>query len=208
MTSHSYFPATGMPDADWWSVLWPDPAGTLRKLGVTGGQAVVDLCCGDGLFTVPLCALIGKRGRIYALDLDPLMLAAAKHRMDRQGPAFAGETCTWIEADAERFDGLLGEPVDAVLMANTFHGVPDKPALANAVRRALTPGGRFIIINWQACPREETTVLGQPRGPETGMRMAPDDVRQILSPAGYDLENLIELPPWHYGAVFRVAKGC
>ena len=66
------FPATAMPDADWWQALWPDPAETLAALGVAPGMVVVDLCCGDGHFTAPLATLAAKT---YAVDLDPAMLA-------------------------------------------------------------------------------------------------------------------------------------
>jgi predicted methyltransferase len=40
-----------MPDDDWWQALWPDPAKVLVEMGVQPGMVVVDLCCGDGLFT-------------------------------------------------------------------------------------------------------------------------------------------------------------
>ena len=62
-----FFPATTMPDADWWQALWPDPSRTLVEMGVESGAVAIDLCCGDGLFTVPL-ALIAKR--VYAIDID------------------------------------------------------------------------------------------------------------------------------------------
>jgi len=206
MTSEAYFPATAMPDADWWAALWPDPEGALRGLGIAAGQVVVDLCCGDGHFTVPLCRLVGMSGRVYGLDMDPLLLAAAKRRMQNEAPDLVDMDCRWIEADARRFDRLVAEKVDAVLLANTFHGVPDKTMLAGAVARVLKPDGRFVLINWHARPQEETTVLGRPRGPKTAMRMTPRQAGDIVSSVGFDLENVIELPPYHYGAVFRLAK--
>ncbi|MBN6743241.1 hypothetical protein JKG47_22800, partial [Acidithiobacillus sp. MC6.1] len=49
----AFFPATVMPDPDWWHALWPDPEGVLRALGIGPGLGVVDLCCGDGHFTAP-----------------------------------------------------------------------------------------------------------------------------------------------------------
>ena len=39
-----FFPATTMPDANWWQALWPDPAKVLVEMGVEPGM-VVDLCC-------------------------------------------------------------------------------------------------------------------------------------------------------------------
>jgi predicted methyltransferase len=52
------FPATSMPDRDWWSALWPNPADILRKIGIKSDMTVLDLCCGDGYFTAPLTRLV------------------------------------------------------------------------------------------------------------------------------------------------------
>lgn len=84
--------------------------------------------------------------------------------------------CTFIQANAYEISTLVPWRADLLLIANTFHGVPDKPRLAGAVADTLKPGGRFIVINWHRRPSEQTTVLGQPRGPRTEMRMTPDDV--------------------------------
>jgi len=48
------FPATSMPDPDWWQTLWPNPDATITALGIRAGMEVVDLCCGDGYFTAAI----------------------------------------------------------------------------------------------------------------------------------------------------------
>ena len=196
--SGDIFPATVMPDRDWWAALWPDPEGTLRALGITPDMTVLDLCCGDGWFTAPLSLLTG--GKVYALDLDPAMLDAARAEVEKAGATVLG----WIEGDAMNLPALLPEKADFVLIANTFHGVPDQTELAAKVAAVLKPDGLFAVVNWHASPREETPVLGQPRGPKTEMRMTPDATRAVVEPAGFRLETVVELPPYHYGAVFRL----
>lgn len=198
VASDRIFPATVMPDRDWWSALWPDPEATLRSLGVEPGMTALDLCCGDGWFTIPLARI--TRGRCYGLDLDPEMLAAAKEAAAQADVTIAG----WIEGDARAVAALLPERVDFVVIANTFHGVPDQPALAAAVAAALKPRGLFAIVNWHAMPREETRVLDEPRGPRSVLRMMPEQTRAVVEPAGFVLEELVELPPYHYGSVFRL----
>ena len=78
--------------------------------------------------------------------------------------------------------------------------------MARAIAAVLNPRSQFAIFNWHPLPRERTVVLGKPRGPKTEMRMSPDDVRLVVEPAGFTLERVVELPPFHYGAVFRVAE--
>jgi len=191
------FPATSMPDRDWWEALWPDPSGLLLSLGVEPGMTALDLCCGDGYFTAPLARIVG--GRLYALDLDPDMIVAAKAEVKRLGVS----VLKWIVADAGEVAELVPEKIDFVLIANTFHGVPDQPALVKAVARTLKPRGLFALVNWHRLPREHTTVLGQPRGPRTEMRMSPEAVAAVLEAAGFRLLRMVDLPPYHYGAVFE-----
>ena len=63
-------------------------------------------------------------------------------------------------------------------------GVSEKGRFAGAVAAVLKPGDRFAVVNWRPRPREETTVLGRPRGPKTEMRMTPAAVAAAVEPAG------------------------
>ena len=191
-----FFPATTMPDADWWQALWPDPAKVLAEMGVEPGMITVDLCCGDGLFTVPL-ARITKR--VYAIDIDPAVLERARARV---AAADVGN-CEFVVADAMTVDRVVPEAVDYVFLANTFHGIPDRVGLARAVAAILKPEGLFGIVNWHRRPRVETVVLGQPRGPKTEMRIEADEVASIAKSSGLLLNRTVELPPHHYGVVFQ-----
>ena len=64
------FPATLMPDLDWWRALWPAPDATIGALGIRDGMTVVDLCCGDGYFTAAIARRVGV-GHVIGFDLDP-----------------------------------------------------------------------------------------------------------------------------------------
>jgi SAM-dependent methyltransferase len=108
-----------------------------------------------------------------------------------------------VEGDAYELANLARSPVDFVFMANAFHGVPDQPRLARAVRQTLKPGGRFVVVNWHRRPREETTLMGEPRGPKTELRMSPEQTIKAVERGGLELAEIVELPPYHYGAVFE-----
>ena len=196
MNEDALFPATGMPDKDWWQALWPDPGAVLRTVGIESRMHTVDLCCGDGLFTESMCQRVNP-GMTWAVDLDEFLLGQAE---------LACSNCTNFRAvlgDACDLPGLIDEPVDFVFMANTFHGVPDKAGLAKAVRQVLKPGGRFAIISWHRRPREETVVLDQARGPATALRLEPEEIREVVEPTGLQQDKLVDVGPYHYGIVFR-----
>ena len=64
-----------MPNAGWWEALWPSPVDVLAAVGLTAGMDAVDLCSGDGWFTLQI-AKIARH--VTALDLDGALLEVAR----------------------------------------------------------------------------------------------------------------------------------
>jgi SAM-dependent methyltransferase len=193
-----FFQGTEMPTAGWWEALFPDPAGIAVALGVAPGMTVVDLCSGDGWFTLPMARIAAH---VFAVDIDAAMLDLARTRVAGSGIG----NVDFIEGDAFDIAQLVSEPADLVFMANCFHGVPDGGLLAREVGVALAPGGSFAILNWHRRPREETLVSGEPRGPKTELRLSPEDTARIVTAGGLTLAKIVEVPPYHYGATFTRA---
>lgn len=191
------FPNTRHPDGDWWAELWPDPEGVLRKLGLEAGRSVVDVGCGDGHFTLPAAEIVAP-ATVYAIDVDGICLDEIEaHALERDV-----ENVTTVSGDARSLADLLPEPVDVVLVANTFHGVEAPTAFAEQVWRTVNPGGRFVIVNWRDVPPSESTVGAEPRGPPWDRRLSPAETRSVVRPAGFEAAAEIDLPPHHYALVF------
>ena len=135
-----------MPTAGWWEALWPDPAAVLTAVGIKPGMEVIDLCSGDGWFTLQI-AKIARH--VIAIDIDLNMLEVARDRLNESSVP----NCDFVAGDAYELAKLVAGPANFVFMANAFHGVPDRARLARAVRAALKPGGHFAIVNWHQPPR-------------------------------------------------------
>ncbi len=191
-----FFEGTEMPNAGWWEALWPDPAGVLAAVGVKPNMVVIDLCSGDGWFTLQIAKLARH---VVAIDIDASLLDVARHRLKESGVM----NCDFVAGNAYELTRLWPRPVDFVFLANAFHGVPDRERLARSVHDALAPSGLFAVVNWHQRPREETTILGEPRGPRTELRMSPDQTIEAVEAGGLKLARLVEVPPYHYGAVFE-----
>jgi SAM-dependent methyltransferase len=187
------FRNTAQPDREWWEALWPEPTETLRTLGIGECDSLVDVCCGDGHFTVPAVELV--EGPVYALDLDGELLEALEERID--------DAVTTVEGDAMALPDLLPERVGCALLANTFHGIPEKTAFAEGVREVLEPGGRFVVINWVDAPPSETPVLDEPRGPPEELRMTPVETVAAVEPAGFRAEETVTVSTHHYATIFE-----
>jgi ubiquinone/menaquinone biosynthesis C-methylase UbiE len=184
-----------MPTAGWWEALWPDPAGVLTAVGLRPGMDVIDLCSGDGWFTLQI-AKIARH--VSAIDIDPPLLEVARHRLVESRVA----NCEFIAGDAYDVATLAG-PADFVFLANAFHGVPDRARLARAVGNALKSNGQFAIVNWHKWPRDETPILGEPRGPKTELRMSPEETIKFVEAGELKFSNMVEVPPYHYGVIFK-----
>ena len=191
-----FFQGTGMPDPGWWEALWPEPAKVLADIGLRSGMEVIDLCSGDGWFTLQIARIARK---VTAIDIDGRLLETARIRLAESGLA----NCSFIEADAYDIASVISAPVDFVFLANVFHGVPDKPRLSRAIRSVMKLDGRLAIVNWHAQPREQTQVLGQPRGPATELRMTPEAVVTAVESGGLVNVGIVEMPPYHYAAIFE-----
>ena len=145
-----FFQGTEMPTAGWWEALWPYPAGVLAAVGLRPGMDVIDLCSGDGWFTLQI-AKVARH--ISAIDIDPNLLAVARHRLMESGVT----NCDFIAGDAYDIARLAG-PTDFVFMANAFHGVPDRSRLAQAVGNALKATGHQSSIGTSAPARKRPSL--------------------------------------------------
>jgi protein-L-isoaspartate O-methyltransferase len=196
MSLPGFFKGTEMPTAGWWEALWPNPAMVLEHVGIRADMVVIDLCSGDGWFTLQI-ARIARH--VVAVDIDGKLLDVAELRLTESGLT----NCDFVEGSAYDVAKLVRQPADFVFLANAFHGVPERTHLARAVFNTLTSGGHLAIVNWHTRPRDETPILGEPRGPATELRITPETTVAAVEPAGFQFVRIVELPPYHYGAIFE-----
>jgi protein-L-isoaspartate O-methyltransferase len=121
-----FFQGTEMPDAGWWEALWPNPAGVLSAVGVTPGMVVVDLCSGDGWFTLQI-AKVARH--VIAIDIDPLLSDVASRRLSERSLT----NCDFVVGDAYELPALVPYPADFVFMANAFCRVVCNAALLHSL---------------------------------------------------------------------------
>lgn len=175
---------SGMPDEDYWESLFDVPA-VLARLRLAEFHNVAEFGCGYGTFTEPLARLID--GRLYAFDIDPVMVERTRAR------------CRDLPVHCEERDVLslgFGISVDAVLLFNILH-CQEPVALLQLAADALHQEGRVVAIHWQYAKT--------PRGPSLDVRPKPHQIAEWAECAGLTLDGgIIDLPPWHFGMRFKL----
>ena len=118
----------------------------LLRNGIPGpGGVWADLGSGSGAFTLALADLFGATGHIYSVDKDRGALREQERAMRSR---FSGTTVHYLNADfTQRLDL---PPLDGIVMANSLHYVRKKDPVLQLVRSYLKPGGRLLIVEYNA----------------------------------------------------------
>jgi protein-L-isoaspartate(D-aspartate) O-methyltransferase len=106
----------------------------LDQLGAARGQRVLEIGAGTGFNAALLAHIVGPKGRVVSIDLDPEIVGRAEENLSAAG-------CTGITVVTA--DGALGDPDHAPydrIIATV--GVWD---LAPAWHEQLRPGGRLVV---------------------------------------------------------------
>jgi SAM-dependent methyltransferase len=151
-------------------------ATALERLGVGEGWRCVDVGAGGGDVSVALAEMVGRTGRVYAVDNDP-------RARDEVAKTAAAHTQVLAITQAGE-DLLLPEPVDLAFCRFLLMHVVEPVAVLRRMAKAVRVGGWVVA-------QEPITSAGRVGGTPLSMPDAPHpDVGAVL-PAlvgGADLE--------------------
>ena len=183
---------SGMPAVEQWESYF-DVAGVLDSLGCHGVRGdAVEFGCGYGTFTIQLARRI--LGTVFALDIDPLMVAATAARILQ----FGSKNIVVVQRDfVAQGCGRESGSASVVLLFNILH-IEEPVNLLEEARRVLRPGGMVGVIHW-------IHDVSTPRGPPLDIRPKPEQCRAWGEQAGllWIRDQALPGSPWHWGMVFE-----
>lgn len=183
---------SGMPPEEMWDNFF-DPPSVLAKLGLTSiCRDVVEFGCGYGTFTIPAAQII--QGTIHALDIDPQMIEETNSKVHSSHVSNVNLLLRDFVTDGT---GMPDASVDYVMLFNILHAV-ERDAMLGEAWRVLASNGILAVMHWNFDPNT-------PRGPSMDIRPRPSDCKSWVEDAGFAMigSDLIDLPPFHYGFVFK-----
>jgi ubiquinone/menaquinone biosynthesis C-methylase UbiE len=107
----------------------------LKEVGIKPGFHVLDYGCGQGSYITPLVELVGKSGKICAVDIHPLAIRKVQHIASKKQLTNMETICSDCKT------GLADNSVDAVLLYDTFHNLGDPESILRELHRVLRPDG-------------------------------------------------------------------
>lgn len=166
---------------------WQKPDEVIAALALAPDATVADIGAGTGYFAARLARAVPK-GRVYAVDIEPDMVRYLGERAKREGLPNLRPVL------GKPDDPQLPEPVDRVLIVDTYHHIGDRVAYFERLRARLKPGAEIAIVDF---------TLDSPVGPPRSARVAADVVRAEMQRAGYALAAQHDFLPHQYFLVFR-----
>jgi ubiquinone/menaquinone biosynthesis C-methylase UbiE len=113
-------------------------------LGVRPGSQIADVGAGSGKFSIALARRVGTGGKVYATELDPARLAEI-----RQAATAAGLSTIEVIEGAVASTNLPAACCDAIFSRAVYHHLTEPAAINDDLRRALRPGGRLLVIDFE-----------------------------------------------------------
>ena len=159
-------------------------------LGVRVGSTIADVGAGGGRFTERLARRVGAQGRVYSTEIDEANRETIRRRIERAGL----DNVTILEG-AETSTNLPEACCEAVLLRNVYHHIGDPDAFARSLGRALKPGGRLAVIDFE--PGALWFHGGRPSGASerrAGHGVDRAQVKEEMTAAGLTLVR--EVPEW------------
>jgi ubiquinone/menaquinone biosynthesis C-methylase UbiE len=169
---------------------WQKPEALVRGLAIAPGMAVADVGAGTGYLSRHLSRAVGDAGTVLAVEVEPKLVAHLRTRAEQE------KTANVVPVLGSTDDPRLpAKGVDLILILDTYHHIDDRLTYFRRIQRALRPGGRVAIVDWEK--------RDLPVGPEAEHKLAREHVVSEMEQAGWRLVEEPDVLPYQYVLVFR-----
>lgn len=169
------------------------PTKMRKELNVKPGMTVCDMGCGNGFHTVPLAEMVGEKGKVLAIDVQPEMIEMLKKRIVAKGLR-----------NIVPINGLYHDPklppesCDIILLVDVYHEFSHPVQMLASMRAALKPDGLLVLVEFRA---EDESVPIKP-----AHKMSKAQINKEMNANGFTLKREFDGLPWQHLMFFGKAE--
>jgi ubiquinone/menaquinone biosynthesis C-methylase UbiE len=174
------------------SAHFSSPHENVLQLGLHEGMKVGDLGAGSGHYARAAAGIVGRSGKVYAIDVQEDVL---KHlKLNTHDHHQSTIDAVWGDIEKPGGTHLRDASLDAVILANTLFQVENRFALLKEIKRVLKQGGHLLVVDWAG------SYGGMGPVPE---RVIPEhEAEAFFINGGLHKIKSFRAGPHHYGIVF------
>lgn len=170
--------------------MFSNPRANVAEFGLTPGMTVADFGAGSGAYAIEMARIIGG-GKVYAIDVQKDLLS----RLTAEAQAtHVSVEVVWGNVEKPGGTKLRDQSVGLVLIANVLFQAEAKYSMLLEAKRILRPGGRVVLIDWDAS-------FGG-IGPHPDQVVTKEEAKKIFAEAGFSPTSEFSAGEHHYGLIF------
>ena len=160
----------------------------LKNLAVQPGQVIADIGAGSGYHSTLLSKMVGN-GKVYAVDVEPEMIAYLKDRIKREG-----KKNILPVLGTEKNVALPANSVDQMLLVDVYHEFSFPYEMGTSMYNALKPNGKIVLVEFRM--EDDAVPI------KTIHKMSESQAIKEMKKAGFRLEKNYTNLPWQHCMVF------
>ncbi len=164
----------------------------VEALELKPGQAVADVGAGSGYFSWRMARKVGEKGTVYAVDIQQEFLDLLMANMRRRNVGGIVKPVLGTVQDPK----LPAASCDVILLVDVYHEFDHPFEMAQAMVRALKPGGRLVLVEYRG---EDPAVPIKPLHKMTEAQLR----KEMAVHPGVEFERNIGTLPRQHIVVFR-----
>jgi ubiquinone/menaquinone biosynthesis C-methylase UbiE len=171
-----------------------NPEKLYQHVGLTQGMKVADLGCGgSGRFTITAAKLVGRKGKVYAVDILKSVLKEMARKARLEG--VSNVKTVWANLEIYGATKIKTNELDVAFLINILFQSKEHENIIKESVRMLKSGGKLLVVDWKQ--------TGAPFGPPVVDRVKPDKIKKIAKSIGLKKIDEFEAGDYHYGLVFQ-----
>lgn len=181
-------------------IRWEKTRENMEKFAIREGMHIADVGAGPGYFSFKFAQMVGKTGKVYAIETNPRHLQYLDWYKKKN-------SLTNLEPVTSSFNGIGLEKdirVDIVFMCSLYHNVyaaftdEERDEFVGSIRHALKPDGRFILV--------DNDLVEDGELPYHGPYISRELLISQLSFYGFEIVDHYQFTPQRYVLIFRLCE--